>query len=98
MKKQPLIILTGPTAVGKTKASIGLAKAIGGEIISADSMQVYDTLRIVTARLEAFDGVNGNKISDLFNSFMPPLKRSSNKNREINQAFWRFHRYKRSYV
>ena len=41
MQKQPLIILTGPTAVGKTKASIGLAKAIGGEIISADSMQVY---------------------------------------------------------
>ena len=40
-KKKPLIILTGPTAVGKTAASIGLAKAIGGEIISADSMQVY---------------------------------------------------------
>ena len=39
--KKPLIILTGPTAVGKTAASIGLAKAIGGEIISADSMQVY---------------------------------------------------------
>lgn len=40
-KKKPLIILTGPTAVGKTAASISLAKAIGGEIISADSMQVY---------------------------------------------------------
>ena len=39
--KQPLIILTGPTAVGKTFLSIRLAKAIGGEIISADSMQVY---------------------------------------------------------
>ena len=37
--KQPLIVLTGPTAVGKTKASITLAKGIGGEIISADSMQ-----------------------------------------------------------
>ena len=36
MKKKPLIILTGPTAVGKTKASIGLAKAVDGEIISAD--------------------------------------------------------------
>ena len=44
MKKKPLVVLTGPTAVGKTKASIGLAKAIGGEIISADSMQVYDCL------------------------------------------------------
>ena len=41
MKKKPLVVLTGPTAVGKTKASIGLAKVIGGEIISADSMQVY---------------------------------------------------------
>ena len=38
--KRPLIILTGPTAVGKTALSIGLAKAIQGEIISADSMQV----------------------------------------------------------
>jgi len=37
--KRPLVILTGPTAVGKTAASIGLAKAIGGEIISADSIQ-----------------------------------------------------------
>ena len=42
-KKKPLIILTGPTAVGKTAASISLAKAIGGEIISADSMQVRST-------------------------------------------------------
>ena len=39
--EKPLIILTGPTAAGKTKLSIGLAKSIGGEIISADSMQVY---------------------------------------------------------
>ncbi|MBO5228718.1 MAG: tRNA (adenosine(37)-N6)-dimethylallyltransferase MiaA, partial [Lachnospiraceae bacterium] len=39
--KEPLIILTGPTAVGKTKASIALAKAVNGEIISADSIQVY---------------------------------------------------------
>ena len=37
-KKKPLIILTGPTAVGKTAASIGLAKAVNGEIISADSI------------------------------------------------------------
>ena len=39
--KKPIIILTGPTAAGKTKASIELAQKIGGEIISADSMQVY---------------------------------------------------------
>ena len=40
-EKKPLIILTGPTAVGKTELSIELAKAVNGEILSADSMQVY---------------------------------------------------------
>lgn len=50
-EKKPLIILTGPTAVGKTKASIGLAKAIGGEIISADSMQVYRHMDIGSAKI-----------------------------------------------
>ena len=49
--KKPLIILTGPTAVGKTKASIGLAKTIGGEIISADSMQVYKYMNIGSAKI-----------------------------------------------
>ena len=59
MEKRPLIILTGPTAVGKTKASIGLAKAIGGEIISADSMQVYKGMDIGSAKItpEEMQGV-----------------------------------------
>ena len=52
MKKKPLIILTGPTAVGKTKASIGLAKAVDGEIISADSMQVYRHMDIGSAKIK----------------------------------------------
>ena len=47
--KQPLIILTGPTAVGKTDLSIKLAGAIDGEIISADSMQVYRHMDIGSA-------------------------------------------------
>lgn len=51
MTKKPLIILTGPTAVGKTKSSIGLAKAINGEIISADSMQVYRHMDIGSAKI-----------------------------------------------
>ncbi len=51
--KKPLIILTGPTAVGKTAASIGLAKAIGGEIISADSMQVYRHMDIGSAKIRS---------------------------------------------
>ena len=49
--KQPLIILTGPTAVGKTALSIELAKAVGGEIISADSMQVYRHMDIGAAKV-----------------------------------------------
>lgn len=51
MKKEPLIILTGPTAVGKTELSIALAKAVNGEIISADSMQVYRYMDIGTAKI-----------------------------------------------
>ena len=57
--KKPIIILTGPTAVGKTKASIELAQKIGGEIISADSMQIYQKMDIGTAKitLEEMQGV-----------------------------------------
>lgn len=51
--KQPLIILAGPTAVGKTAASIGLAKAVHGEIISGDSMQIFRGLDIGTAKITA---------------------------------------------
>ena len=51
MEKKPLIILTGPTAVGKTKLSIALAKKIGGEIISADSVQVYKHMDIGSAKI-----------------------------------------------
>lgn len=49
--KKPVIVLTGPTAVGKTETSIQLAKAIDGEIISADSMQVYRHMDIGTAKI-----------------------------------------------
>ena len=52
-KKKPLIILTGPTAVGKTNLSIQLAKAVNGEIISADSMQVYKGMDIGSAKITA---------------------------------------------
>ena len=47
----PLIVLAGPTAVGKTDLSISLAKAIGGEIISADSMAVYKYMDIGSAKI-----------------------------------------------
>lgn len=51
MKKRPLIIITGPTSVGKTENSIRLAKALNAEIISADSMQVYRYMDIGTAKI-----------------------------------------------
>lgn len=57
--KRKLVILTGPTAVGKTKLSIELAKSIDGEIISADSMQVYKQMDIGSAKItpREMDGV-----------------------------------------
>ncbi len=57
--KHPLVILTGPTAVGKTKLSLALAKALEGEIISADSMQVYRRMDIGSAKIreEEMEGI-----------------------------------------
>lgn len=57
--KIPILILTGPTAVGKTALSIELAKILGGEIISADSMQIYRKMDIGSAKIsqEEMDSV-----------------------------------------
>ena len=59
MKKIPLIILTGPTAVGKTDLSIKLSKSLNAEIISADSMQIYKYMDIGSAKVtkEEMNGV-----------------------------------------
>lgn len=67
MNKAKMIILTGPTAVGKTELSIRLAKEIGGEIISADSMQVYRGMDIGTAKItkEEMQGVRHHLIDCL---------------------------------
>ena len=74
---QKLIVLTGPTAVGKSKLSIELAKRIGGEIISADSMQVYKYMNIGTDKIRKEDmgGVSHHLIDFLeptedFNVFL----------------------------
>lgn len=58
-ERRPMIVLTGPTAVGKTKLSIELAKHVNGEIISADSMQVYKYMDIGSAKImpEEMQGV-----------------------------------------
>jgi tRNA dimethylallyltransferase len=58
MKKEKLVVLIGPTAVGKTKLSIDLAKKFNGEIISGDSMQIYRTLDIGTAKITSTE-MNG---------------------------------------
>ena len=67
MTKQPLIILSGPTAVGKTVLSIELAKRVNGAIISADSMQVYKYMDIGSAKImpEEMDGVKHYLIDEL---------------------------------
>jgi len=46
----PVVFIAGPTASGKSAAAVALAERIGGDIINADSMQLYDELRILTAR------------------------------------------------
>ncbi|WP_024622357.1 tRNA (adenosine(37)-N6)-dimethylallyltransferase MiaA [Metaclostridioides mangenotii] len=67
MNKIPIIILTGPTAVGKTDLSIELAKALDAEIISADSMQLYEYMDIGSAKVskEEMDGVKHYMIDEV---------------------------------
>ncbi|RDY24259.1 tRNA (adenosine(37)-N6)-dimethylallyltransferase MiaA [Romboutsia maritimum] len=67
MNKTPIIILTGPTAVGKTDLSIKLAKSLNAEIISADSMQIYKHMDIGSAKVteEEMDGVVHHLINEV---------------------------------
>lgn len=59
MKKQPLIVVVGPTASGKTALAVEIAKKFNGEIISADSMQIYKGMSIATAKptVEEMQGI-----------------------------------------
>lgn len=67
MSKKPMIILTGPTAVGKTALSIALAKSVNGAVISADSMQVYKHMDIGSAKImpEEMQGVPHYLVDEL---------------------------------
>ncbi len=67
MSKQPLIVICGPTASGKTALSIAIAKVLGCEVVSADSMQIYKGMQIATAKpTEAeMDGVKHHLVDFL---------------------------------
>ena len=67
MQQKPMIILTGPTAVGKSALSVELAKKINGAVISADSMQVYRHMDIGSAKItpEEMQGVTHYMIDKL---------------------------------
>ncbi len=71
-EKQKVIVIAGPTASGKTALSIELAKKINGEIISADSMQIYQDMNIGTAKVtvEEMQGIPHHLIN-----FLPPNRR-----------------------
>ncbi len=66
-EKKPLVILTGPTASGKTELSVRLAKEINGEIISADSIQVYKYMDIGSAKvtLKEMEGIKHYLVDEL---------------------------------
>ena len=62
MSDLPLIVITGPTAVGKTKLAVALAAELAGEVINADSRQVYKQMDIGTGKdLEEYD-IDGKSI------------------------------------
>lgn len=74
MRKPKVIVIAGPTASGKSNLAIELAKKIDGEIISADSMQIYKEMNIGTAKVskEEMQGIKHYMID-----FVPPNKRYS---------------------
>ena len=74
-KKSKIILISGPTASGKSNFAISLAKKINGEIINADSMQVYKQFKILTARPSKLEQKNIKHPSIMF---LQPETRSKN--------------------
>ena len=81
MKNKKIIIIAGPTAVGKTALSVSLAKRINGEIISADSMQIYKQMDIGTAKVTASEssGITHHMIDIVSPQLEKKLKESGLK-------------------
>ncbi len=88
--QKPLIVLTGPTAVGKTRLSIALAKAVDGEIISADSMQVYRHMDIGSAKIrrEEMQGVPHHLVDILEPSEEFHVVRFQQMAKEAMEGIW----------
>ena len=70
--KSKIILISGPTASGKSEFAIKVAKKINGEIINADSMQVYKQLQILTARPKK---INQQKIKHHLYGFLSVKKK-----------------------
>ena len=85
MTQKPMIVLTGPTAVGKTALSIELAKKINGAIISADSMQVYKYMDIGSAKVtvDEMDGIKPVSYTHLDVYKRQHIKRGNIRGRSI---------------
>ena len=69
MSREKLIVIAGPTASGKTALGIALAKKLGGEIVSADSMQIYRGMDIGTAKASAEERGLLEEYGELFGEF-----------------------------
>ena len=74
MQKTKVIVIAGPTASGKTKLGVELAKKVNGEIVSADSMQIYKEMNIGTAKPTT---VEMQGIQHYLIDFVEPNKRYS---------------------
>ena len=90
MKKIPLIILTGPTAVGKTALSIELAKDLNAEIISADSMQIYKYMDIGSAKVtkDEMDGIVHHMIDEVTPDYNFSVSEFQKRSKEYIRQTW----------
>lgn len=74
MNKTPVAIIAGPTASGKTKLAVLLCKALNGEVVSADSMQIYQGMQIATAKPTAEEMGGFRIICWIFNLWRSPFQ------------------------